>query len=125
MKTNDVFDTIEIPADLETRLESLIDRLAEEEKLKKSKVHRLHWWVGSVAAGVAILLSIGIFLHFDNQKDLQARTYAPEEQEVARLEAEKALVLVSLNFNKGMDQLALAMNEIEKSNNIINKTFKR
>ena len=126
MKTNDLFDTIEVPAGLENRLETLIDSLAEAEKQRKRKVRQLYWRLSGLAAGVAILLSIGIFLHSGNQKELTAQTvYTPEEQELACREAQKALLLVSKNFNKGMYHLALAVNEIEKSNETINKILKR
>jgi hypothetical protein len=128
MKTNDSFDKIAVPADLESRLETLIDRLAEAEKVSTHKTQQMRWWISGMAAGLAILLSLGIFLHSDYSKnnDLTAQaTPLTKEQELACLEAQKALVLVSRNFNKGMDQLTLAVNEIEKSNNTINKTFKR
>jgi hypothetical protein len=123
MKTNDLLETIETPAGLEVRLETLIDRLAEAEKQKERK---LYWWLSGLAAGMAILLSIGIFLHSDNQKTQMTQTvYTLEEQELACRETQKALLLVSQNFNKGINHLTLAVNEIEKSNNIINKTLKR
>lgn len=123
MKENNVFDAIETPAGLEARLEALIDGLAEKENQKEKKIRQLRRWSGGLAAGIAILLSIGIFLHFNKQEPLTA--YTSEEQQMAYLEAQKALVLVSLNFNKGVDQVAPAMDKVEKSYSIINKTLKR
>lgn len=125
MKTEDQFDKIEIPAGLEARLDQLIDRLEEKEKQAKNKIRQIRWGISGMAASVALLLSIGIILNSnDTQRTVQEEISLPE-QESACMEAQKALALVSLKFNKGMDQLTLAVNEIEKSNNTIYKTFKR
>ena len=127
MNKDDLLDTIEVPAGLESRLEILIDHLAETEK-QNSKIRRFHWQLSGLAAGIALLLSIGIFLHSNNSENTQLTAQATalsKEQELACLEAQKALILVSQNFNKGMDHLALVVNEIEKSNNTINKTLKK
>ncbi|MDR2804343.1 MAG: hypothetical protein LBB85_01690 [Dysgonamonadaceae bacterium] len=128
MKTDDLLDTTEVPAGLESRLGILIDRLAEEEKRSAAKTRQLRRWISGIAAGVTLLLGAGIFLYSGSSKDtvLTAQTTAlSEEQILACREAQKALALVSRNFNKGMEQWSLAVNEIEKSNHTINKTFKR
>ncbi|MDR2621446.1 MAG: hypothetical protein LBC48_02565 [Dysgonamonadaceae bacterium] len=128
MKTDDLLDAVEIPAGLESRLEKLIDRLAEEEKQSTRRIRLTRWWISGIAAGVALLLTIGITFRADYSKPAgwTAQAIPPSaEQEQAYREAEKALALVSRNFNKGMDQFSLAMSEIDKSNNTINKTLKR
>jgi hypothetical protein len=47
------------------------------------------------------------------------------DPEIACMEAQKALLLVSRNFNKGLNQLAMVSQELDKSNQILNKTFKK
>ena len=119
MKTKDWKDEeIAIPDGLETRLEQLIDRLAEQEMQAK----RRRLWLGtfSAAASIALLLSAGIFFH-TKQNNLRSI----ENPELACLEARKALEKVSVNFNKGLDQLAFVSEKIEKTNQILDKTFNK
>ena len=127
-ETDDSFRKIEVPDGLETRLRNLIDDLAEKEKLLENKKRQLRWWISGMVASVTLLLSIVFFFNSDRPHMHQwadMKNNSLQEQEIAYWEAEKALVLVSLNFNKGMDQWTLAVNKIEKSNNVIHKTFKK
>lgn len=127
-QTDDSFSQMEAPADLETRLERLIDDLAKKEKQSEDKKRQLRRWIGGMAASITLLLSIGFFINSNRRGTDQAliqENNALHEQELACLEAQKALILVSLNFNKGMDRLTLAVSKIEKSNNVINKTFNK
>ncbi|MDR3340044.1 MAG: hypothetical protein LBT25_08170 [Candidatus Symbiothrix sp.] len=132
MKEDDLFDKIVVPADLESKLEALIDRLAEEDIRAKRKSDRLRLWTTGIAAGITLLLSVGLYFQSGRQSDapLTAQTgYTVEERDIAITEAQKALILVSRNFNKGLDHLAVANNKIEKTNekfnNTFNNTFKR
>ncbi|MDR1526314.1 MAG: hypothetical protein LBS46_01425 [Dysgonamonadaceae bacterium] len=126
MKTDDLLNGIEVPAGLESRLETLIDRLAEEEKQSANRIRQTRRWISGIAASVILLLTIGIaFSDYSTPAGWTAQTTLSEEQEQACREAEKALMLVSRHFNKGIDQLSLAMNEIEKTNYTLHKTIKR
>ena len=121
MKTNDwKEDEIAIPEGLEARLEQLIDRLSEQEM--QTKRRRL-WGTFSAAASIALLLSIGILLLPKRSDNLQL-TAQIENPEFAYREALKALEKVSVNFNKGMDQLAFVSEQMEKTNHILDKTLK-
>jgi hypothetical protein len=127
MKKEDLFDKIEAPADLEAKLETLINRLDEKEKQKKREKRQTLLWIGSAAASIVLFISMSLFFHANKEKNiLTTQTITSiEDQEMACLEAQKALELVSRNFNKGMDQLTIVTNEIEKTNNILNNRLKR
>ena len=124
MKTNDWKDEeILIPEGLENRLEQLIDRLAEQEK--QAKRRRLWITTFSAAASIALLLSAGVFFHTKQYKDSQLAAQSIEHPELAYFETLKALEKVSVNFNKGMDQLAGVSEKIDKTNHILDKTLKK
>ncbi len=108
---------IPIPEGLAERLEQQINNLAAEEK--KVKFRRILYWVSGAAA--VILLCIGIFLGTvitPDQKKL-ADTYTDPAE--AALVAEKALAFMSVQLNKGLDQVNDAGQEIGKVNQIVNK----
>lgn len=127
---------IEVPSTLKPRLENLIDDLAAQEKEevvisepKQSKRHLMRW-IGSIAAGVAILISAGIYFKGKsninpsiNEYTQMKDTYSDPEE--AYKEAQKALALVSSNFNKGVSQVNVVSESLDKTNEILNKTFNR
>ncbi|GHT26165.1 hypothetical protein FACS189432_00010 [Bacteroidia bacterium] len=128
MKTDDLFDKIEVPADLESRLETLIDDLAEKEKQSKRKARQLRLWAVGVAASIILFFSAGSFFYFDRENtiSLTAQTFHQDENtENSCIEAQKALALVSVNFNKGLNQWIIANKEIEKSNKKLNELLRR
>lgn len=111
-----------LPEGLSRRLEEQIDRWeAQEEKGKQFRLHKhsLFYWIGGIAA--SLLLCVGVFFHAtssDTQNKL-ADTYTdPQEAAIA---AEKALLLLSDNLNKGFAQVNEAGVEIRKVNNLLNK----
>ncbi|MDR0547397.1 MAG: hypothetical protein LBG77_07440, partial [Dysgonamonadaceae bacterium] len=59
-------EEIVIPKGLEQKLETLIDHLAEQEA--QSKRRQLRIWTGSIAAGIALLLSLGVFFQTQNKQ---------------------------------------------------------
>ena len=121
MKTNDWKDEeIAIPDGLEARLEQLIDDLAEQEM--QTKRRRL-WGTFSAAASIALLLSIGAFFYPKQRDNSQLIAQHIENQELAYSETLKALEKVSVNFNKGMNQLEFMSEKMEKTNQILDKTF--
>lgn len=126
---------VSIPAGLENRLENLIDELDAKESATRTAIagqsnRRQLWkWAGSVAAGVAILVSAGLYFNSDTgitppPFSAEGQTDMLSEADAQKVkEAQDALVLLSTKFNKGVDQLAVVSTNIEKTNQILNKTF--
>lgn len=132
---------IEIPVGLESRITNLIDTLAESELEKVAfivpkRINRSQLWirVGGVAASIAILFSIGAYIN--NSSDDGANTPSQLVQNVelkdsfkdpneAYREAEKALLLVSANLNKGVNSISVVSYNIDKSNTILDKSVNR
>jgi hypothetical protein len=128
MKKDDLFDKIEIPVDLESRLEALIDDLADKEKQTRRKARQQGLWAMGIAASITLFISVVLFFSSDKENflPLTAQITPPaEDPELACLEAQKALILVSANFNKGLNQLEIANNEIEKSNKKLNEVLRK
>jgi len=119
-------DNIDIPSGLEARLDSLIDELARAEETKKQPKKKQLWaWAGSVAAGIALLIFAGIHFSKEQNPVIPTVTVAETEDQQKIEEAQKALLLLSSNFNKGVDQLSLVSTNLDKANDILNKTFNR
>ena len=89
---------VEVPDGLQQRLEARIDTLDATRQMR----HR-HWWrrVAGIAATVAILLSVGLYVH--NQRQTQALlnqdTYT--DPQAAYNETEQVLTQLSNQLNKG------------------------
>ena len=126
MKTDDFLNEIDVPDGLGLKLETLIDRLDKEEMHSKRKAKQIRLQIGSIAASIVILISIGLYINLSGKIKIFAvsQTETINDPEVAYREAERALALVSENFNKGLEQLAIVSNEMEKTNKTLEKTFK-
>lgn len=118
------------PSALESKLNALIDELADSEN-KTARVINLKKkkkliWIGSIAASLILMIGIGHYFINTNRIDgpTIAKTINNDEQKQME-EAQKALVLLSSNFNKGIDQLSLVSENISKTNGILDKTLKR
>jgi cell division septal protein FtsQ len=128
MKTEDLRDEIEVPSDLESRLESLIDRLSETEKQAKRKI-KMRLLTVSIAASIILVLSVGLLLKTEEKPFVSSVSVSSgirhiDDPETAYRELKKALELMSENLNKGLNELDVNFtNELEKSNKIINKTL--
>lgn len=134
-------EPVDVPLSLESKLNSLVDELAEKENQEAVKVEmkpqtnrRAMWtWIGSAAAGVAILISAGLFFSKSTTSipDEPVVAHTQPDQELSEAdkqavkEAEEALILLSSKFNKGVNQLALVSSNIDKTNEILNKAFNR
>ncbi|GHU71919.1 hypothetical protein FACS189413_14270 [Bacteroidia bacterium] len=116
-------EEIIIPKGLEKKLENLIDHLAEQEAQTK----RRRLWIGTfgAAASIALLISTGVWFHTKQNNDKLLTAYNIENSGQAYLEAQKALEKVSLNFNKGVNQLVCVSENLDKTNHILDKTFKK
>jgi hypothetical protein len=126
MKTRDLHDEIEIPDGLESRLEALIDSLAETEKRAKRKAVIRLW---TVAASIVIILTAGLLLIPENKPVVPSVSVSSgvrqiDDPEIAYREVKKALELMSENLNKGLNELDFRItSEFNKSSEIINKTL--
>lgn len=114
---NDYFnaldEAVEVPDGLEQRLVKRIDAMQAAESL-----NRRQWWrrVTGIAATVAILLTIGLFVH--NQRQTQALleqdTYTDPQE--AYNKTEQVLTLLSRELNKG-DEGMQALKEMTQKLN--------
>ena len=114
-----------LPEGLAGRLEAQIDSWAatEEKKTRSLRRRQSLYWLSGIAA--AALVCIGIFrpdTSFIHPKHELADTFTNPKEAAAV--AQKALLLMSQNLNKGIDQAKEAQKEIDKVNNILNKHIK-
>jgi hypothetical protein len=119
-------DSLQNCPHLETKLSQLIDELAVNEK---SKIRQIWLWIGSIAASFLLLISFGLLFYQKNNDTSELAQHTEykdtfDNPEDAAIEVEKALMLLATNYNKGIDQVMVAVNNIEKTNEIIRKTFK-
>jgi hypothetical protein len=128
MKTEDLYEEIKIPEGLESRLETLIDELAATESRTKRNV-RIRLWTGGIAASIVIALSAGWLLRTEPvtlSVPVSSGICPVDDPEAAYREVKKALELMSVNLNRGLEEIDVRfVNELEKSSEIINKTFVR
>jgi hypothetical protein len=117
MKTDNLFDPSAVPPGLEARLDRLIDQLAVDER----RMRKRRRYLAGMAAALAVLLTVGV-LHHPEPRPEPPMALTPEEIH-AYIEARKALVLMSRNFNWGLEKVERAMGEIEKTNAILDKIF--
>jgi RNA polymerase sigma-70 factor (ECF subfamily) len=80
--------------------------------------------MAGIAAGLALLMASGWWFSQQKAKQTYVQTPPVEDPEEACREAVKALTLVSINFNKGIKQLNMAQQHLEKSNEIVEKHIK-
>ena len=113
-----------LPEGLSERLEQQIDAWATVEKKKtirsSFRKRSLYWFSGAAAV---VILCVGIFQFTAPDKEHQlADTYTdPQEAAIA---AQKALAFMSVNLNKGIEQVNEAQQEMNKVNGILNKHLK-
>ncbi|GHT20646.1 hypothetical protein FACS189429_8770 [Bacteroidia bacterium] len=124
-------EEVEIPQTLENKLNTLIDNWAAAEKPKTFALLKIWLWTGSIAASAALILSVG-FYFLNNDKNTQ---YADnltinvenlsEPDRAKIIKAEHTLMLVSQNYNKGLNALHKAEKQIQQTQNIVNKSFNK
>ena len=73
----------------------------------KAKIRKLYYQVSAIAASILILISI--FTYTDNLEEQKVYAYINGKpimnEQVAEMEAKRALMLVSSNFNQGAENL--------------------
>ena len=109
-----------LPEGLSERLEQQIDAWAAAEKKEtiRSSFRRRSLYAAAVA-----LLCIGIFqFTTPNEEHQLADTYTNPQE--AAMAAQKALAFMSVNLNKGIEQVNEAQQEMNKVNKILNKHLK-
>ncbi|MDR2969888.1 MAG: hypothetical protein LBV32_09860 [Tannerellaceae bacterium] len=114
----------ELPEGLSERLEQYIDRLAGEDQKKQPKRIRMRTLYQLSGIAAAILLSVALFFQSEkmNMRPTTADTFNDPEE--AAFVAQEALAFLSTQFNRGIDQVYEAKDEVEKVNGIVNKQFK-
>ncbi|BEG99123.1 hypothetical protein [Bacteroides sedimenti] len=113
---------IEIPPHLEQKLSNQIDSWAEKEnrtKLHQSRRIKSWYFISGIAASVCLILGIALYRPDKQEKTVLTDTYTNPQD--AYRETQKALLLVSNNLNKGMNQMEHAEKDVKKVNAIINK----
>ena len=123
-------DALEVPPTLEKKLSKTIDRLERQEKeqfIRRKTLKKLWIQAVSVAAGVALLISIGLFSNrekIENHVDTAFTQLSDEDQQKIR-EAEEALLLLSSTFSKGIEQMVLVSANLDKAITILNNSINR
>ena len=106
----------EIPEGLESRLSRKIDQWDTGER----RTLRLQW-IGSIAASLLILLSVGLYLYkpYPAPQDTCA---TPEE---AYVQAQKALIMLSSSLNKGIEKVESVQEATGKIQENVNEQLNR
>jgi hypothetical protein len=122
---------IEVPPHLEQKLSFLIDSWEKTELLeKKEKTNKPHlerriinWQlISGIAASVCLVLSIGLYTHLNiEEQQTAAITDTYSNPKDAYKEAQKALLLVSNNLNKGVSKLNNVQKDMDKVNKILDE----
>ena len=91
-------EAAQVPDGLEQRLEARIDELDSAERVR----HR-HWWrrVVGIAATVALLLSIGVYVHDKRQTQILLNQDTYTDPQAAYDETELVLTQLANHLNKG------------------------
>lgn len=117
-----------IPEALEEKLSRLIDDKAEEEQrfFLPNKSRRNWRWIGGIAATVFLLLGIGFSIGNLGQN---MRPPTPKDTfsdpHIAYEVLQATLMEVSVNLNKGIEQVAETQEDVTKINKEVIKEFKR
>lgn len=107
-----------LPEGFSLRLEQQIDAWAAAEQKKESPFRlrrRTLYWLSGAAAIALLCIGSLPFLTTSRQTD----TY--DDPREAAIVAQKALLLVSRNLNKGFQQVESAQNKMDDVNHILNK----
>ena len=113
----------ELPKGLQERLEKQIDSLTEAERphIRLAPARSFRWIVSGIAAAFIGTL-FWIQIAQKAAPPTPADTFSDPKE--AALVAEKALVMLSQNLNKGLEQAQASTEEMRQINQIINKHLK-
>lgn len=123
---------IEVPVHLESKLNSLVDRLADEETSRREQAdvnlpqrRTLNWkWVAGVAASLLILVSSLIIMtpkegeqsNLAQEQDLQELVDTYTDPKEAYVVTQNALLLASAKLNKAFQQVETVQENVAKLN---------
>lgn len=122
------FATDIVPEALEEKLSRLIDEKAEEEQrfFLPNKSRRNWRWIGGIAATVFLLLGIGYSIGNLGQN---MRPPTPQDTfsdpRIAYEVLQATLMEVSVNLNKGIEQVTETQEDVTKINKEVMKEIKR
>lgn len=119
-------EIIDVPNHLASQLDTLISNLDRENHKRVSfSTKTLIRWV-SVAACIALLTTASFYLFHPSMSnhDQTLVEDIDHEPEVDIIQVEKALALLSNNFNKGMKQIDGMQSNFEKTNAMLEEIFK-
>jgi hypothetical protein len=109
---------IEVPADVSEQLEKTIAQFDVPRKIQLHK-RTLHYWISGAAAVVLLCVGLHFFTMQESHQPTLADTFSTPEE--AALVAGQTLAFVSAKLNQGLNQAAVAGQEIEKLNQVLNK----
>lgn len=116
-----------LPEGLEDRLIHRINEWDAQEKRTLKREKRVRGirmqWIGSVAASLLILLSVGMYIYKPNASPIPQDTCATPEE--AYTEAQRALLLFSSTLNKGMEQVETARKTTQRMQETVNQQLNR
>ena len=112
---------------LESKLSGLIDEWDTRERRtmkikKRTRIIRLQW-MGSIAASLLLLFSVGMYLYKPYTSPTPQDTCASPAEAYA--EAQKALLMFSSALNKGVQQVETVHETTEKIQENVNQQLKR
>ena len=117
----------EVPEGLEDRISRQIDewdtRERREIKVKKHTRTIRMQWIGSVAASLLILFSVGMYMYKPYTPSTPQDTCATPEEAYA--EAQKALLMFSSTLNKGIKQVETVHETTERMQENVNQQLNR
>lgn len=117
----------EIPEDMEHKLSGKIDEWDTRErrsmKVKKHTRTLRMQWIGSIAASLLILFSVGVYLYKPYNTPTPQDTCATPEEAYAQ--AQKALMMLSSSLNKGIEKVESVQETTEKIQENVNEQLNR
>lgn len=117
----------EIPEDMEHKLSGKIDEWDTRErrsmKVKKHTRTLRMQWIGSIAASLLILFSVGVYLYKPYSTPAPQDTCATPEEAYAQ--AQKALMMLSSSLNKGIEKVESVQETTEKIQENVNEQLNR
>lgn len=120
-------EEIEIPNTMEQEIISVIDNQEGSEKFQQlvsqKKKRNLSILFRIAAVGIFVVLSTIFILQKTEKEENKYYAYSQNtfsDPEVASIEVQKALCLVSTKFNKGLNKLDAANQDLDKMNRIVN-----
>lgn len=113
-------DSIPIPTDLEQKLQASISHLALQEEKHKRIPFKTWGWMAA-AATLIIALSLPLYFIQKSQQNESPQLSQVDHNKIQ--EAQKALILLSKNYNKGLEQLNLSQEILVESAYTLNKNL--